>query len=250
VAGRRPAARDRTNPQEGRVRERDAIVIVAKPPEAGRVKTRLCPLLTPEEAAELARAFLDDTIAFARQVSGADVLIGHAGVATWFFRAYPGVPLLPQGEGDLGARMARLFGAAFREGYRRVILIGADTPHLGPGRLERAFLALETPGTVVLGPAEDGGYYLIGLSAPCAALFEGIAWGRDRVLAETLYRADAKGLKTHLLPMERDIDTPDDLAWLSCELARLPAVSATARLLLHRAPPSTSAPVSGDRPPP
>ncbi|HXG24759.1 MAG TPA: TIGR04282 family arsenosugar biosynthesis glycosyltransferase [Chthonomonadales bacterium] len=214
---------------------RRAVVIVTKCPEPGVVKTRLCPPLRPEQAADLAAAFLADTVALAQAVECAEVFLGYAPAheTLWFRAHYPGLPLLPQGEGDLGSRMARLFASAFSQNFAQVILIGTDTPHLAPERIAAAFSVLSIPDSIVLGPAEDGGYYLIGLSGPCPTLFEGIAWSTDTVLRETVARAEKIGRKTCLLPPERDIDTYEDLLWLVWEAARLPPSSATLSALRY-----------------
>jgi rSAM/selenodomain-associated transferase 1 len=123
--------------------------------------------------------------------------------------------LIDQDEGDLGARMERLFERAFELGEAWVILIGADTPHLPSARLAEARTALQEGADVVLGPAEDGGYYLIGLRQPAPTLLHDMEWSSPTVLQHTLTRAEAEGLRVNLLPIERDIDTPDDLSWLA-----------------------------------
>lgn len=231
---------------------RRAVVIVVKCPEPGEVKTRLCPPLRPEQAANLAKAFLADTVALAQAAGCADVLLGYAPAhaTAWFQAHYPGLPLLPQGEGDLGSRMARLFASAFSQNYAQVILIGTDTPRLAPQRIAAAFSALSTPDSIVLGPAEDGGYYLIGLSGPCLALFEGIAWSTHAVLSETVARAERIGRKVHLLPPERDIDTYEDLLWLARRAARLPASSPTLSVLPQLSLLPSSSETSTHMPPP
>lgn len=122
--------------------------------------------------------------------------------------------------------MTRLFAFAFSQNFAQVILIGTDTPHLAPERITAAFSALSTPDSIVLGPAEDGGYYLI-LSGPCPTLFEGIAWSTDAVLRETVARVEKIGRKAHLLPPERDIDTYEDLLWLTRREACMPPSSTT-----------------------
>src|SRR5262245_18689189 len=102
----------------------DAVIIVAKWPRPGQVKTRLCPPLAHEQAAEVAHAFLEDTVSAARTVEAVDIYIGIDGDRKAFEGAFPGVGLLPQGKGDLGTRMTHLVEAAFRRRYQKVVLIG------------------------------------------------------------------------------------------------------------------------------
>jgi len=120
---------------------------------------------------------------------------------------------LPQGSGDLGERMAGAFAESFRTGSRATVIIGSDCPGLSPGVIAAAFTRLtETP--VVLGPARDGGYYLIGLSRLMPELFRGIPWGTHRVLADSLAVLQRQGCKPALLDPLEDIDRPEDLpAW-------------------------------------
>ncbi len=124
-----------------------------------------------------------------------------------------GARFLPQGAGDLGERMAGAFEESFRTGSTATVIIGSDCPGLSPDVITAAFARLtETP--VVLGPARDGGYYLIGLSRPMPELFRGIPWGTDRVLADSLAVLQRRGCKPALLDPLEDIDRPEDLpAW-------------------------------------
>lgn len=201
------------------------IVVVAKKPEPGQVKTRLCPPLTSSQAARLAEAFLRETVSIAFDSGAGDVAVGYAPATSrrWFAKRWPGATLLEQPEGDLGTRMSALFMQAFTANHGSVILIGTDTPHLPPLRIREARDALERGADAVFGPADDGGYYLVGLRRPAPGLFAGIAWSRETVLRETLARAEQEHLRVALLPAERDIDRPEDLAWLTArpEFARL-----------------------------
>lgn len=210
-------------------------MVAAKAPRAGTVKTRLCPPLSPDEAARLARVLLADTLetACAPAVSGvADVFLALDGEDD----SLAGFPRrLRQRGGDLGERLAHLFADVFAEGYAHVCVLGGDAPHLPAAFLIEAFGRLARGGDdgVVLGPAEDGGYTLVGLSRPAPALFaEGIGWGGPDVLADTLARAVEAGLTTALLPPWYDVDTIDDLRRLRVDLRRGAAhAPATASLL-------------------
>ena len=122
-----------------------------------------------------------------------------------------------QGSGDLGERLHMGFGQGFAVGMSRIAAMGTDCPNLTPERLLEAFAALGDR-DLVLGPARDGGYYLIGLSRPVPELFWGIDWGTSRVFAQTMAIANRLGLSYHHLPMLPDIDRPEDLSLLPPQL--------------------------------
>ena len=202
---------------------RAAVAIMAKAPRTGEVKTRLCPPLSAEEAAELYRCFLLDKIEQVRALRGAQPAIAYTPVEgkAVFEELAPGFALVPQQGADLGARLANSFDRLFAEGYAAVLLIDSDTPTLPTGFLRRALDLVATPRIdLVLGPSEDGGYYLIGLRAPHRELFEAIAWSTAQVLPETVRRAEAKGLEAARLPPWFDVDTPADLERLRASLER------------------------------
>lgn len=181
-----------------------------KAPEPGRVKTRLVPVLHAQEAADLYRAMLQDTVEIAEAV-------GELVVA--FAPSEARLPLerllgrhrqfLPQGPGDLGRRMAYAF-ERLCDGRRPVLVVGSDCPGVSPGRLAEAARALGEA-DVVLGPALDGGYYLVGMKRARPDLFEDVPWSTPDVLAATRERVERLGLAGALLPPERDLDTPEDL---------------------------------------
>jgi rSAM/selenodomain-associated transferase 2/rSAM/selenodomain-associated transferase 1 len=156
-----------------------------------------------------------DRVRALRASVGAGVEIRHAGGNPRRFSAWLGGDLFyrPQQGRDLGERMDRAFRRAFREGAEAVILVGTDAPGLTPSMMKEGFRALEGA-DVVLGPAKDGGYTLIGLSAPRPELFRSIPWGTSEVLKETLAAVRASGLRARLLPELEDVDRPEDLALL------------------------------------
>lgn len=217
---------------------RRPVLLFTKPPVAGRVKTRLIGHLTAGQAAELHGAFLGDLV---DRLSGGPIDL----IPVWALEAGEPLPLAPPGgrrqvEGDLGARMRQAFTellpASGRAGSGRfAVAIGGDLPQLAASRIEAAFAALEEGAGIVLGPAVDGGYYLIGLGAAAlgAPIFEDIAWSTDAVLAQTLERCRASGLEAALLPEEEDIDTAEGLERFAARLAagELPACPRTATLL-------------------
>ncbi len=195
-----------------------AVIVFARVPEAGRVKTRL--------AAEVG-----DAIALSAYTSLGELVVNAAqGGRTYSvtvaytpddgerrMRQWLGasIRLKPQPTGDLGARMAAEIAEAIRDGARRVVVIGTDCPDISASVLEDAFERLATA-DVVLGPAADGGYYLIGMSRLHAPLFEGVPWSSPDTLRTTLEHARMHALSIALLDERRDIDTADDWrAWLA-----------------------------------
>ncbi|MBI4537066.1 MAG: TIGR04282 family arsenosugar biosynthesis glycosyltransferase [candidate division NC10 bacterium] len=195
---------------------------MAKAPLPGGVKTRLCPPLVPEQAASLARCFLLDSLAKARGTAGTSTYLAYSPAgAQDAFRglADNAIFRIPQQGHDLGERMDRLSRRLLGAGHPAVIILGTDTPTLPASILAGAVVGLAGGrAELVLGPSEDGGYYLIGLRRPLSELFVGISWGTPTVLAETRERAGRLGLRTTLLPTWYDVDTPPDLARLQAEL--------------------------------
>ena len=198
-----------------------AVIVMIKAPRAGDVKTRLCPYLTPTEAAELASCFAVDAV-IAAIGTGAIVLIAYAptdGREVLEPLLPDGVEWIPQRGDTLGERMYEAIEEAGSRGYRPVAVIGADSPTLPSGLLQRAFALLSTNGAdAVFGPTEDGGYYLIGVRQAEAGLFDTVAWSTASALADTLRNAASLGLRAKLLSTWYDIDTPDDLCRLRIEL--------------------------------
>ncbi|GMR12481.1 MAG: hypothetical protein BMS9Abin29_0670 [Gemmatimonadota bacterium] len=193
-----------------------SLLVFAKAPLPGKVKTRLAPELGDERAAEI-YALMGKTIIEAVRGGDFETSVVYAPAeALPAMRAWLGdAPrLMPQTDGDLGQRMNRAIADAL-ETARRVCLIGTDSPDLDAARVSEAFEALG--GTdVVLGPARDGGYYLIALSEQHPELFKEIPWSTDRVLESTLKRASAAGLSVRLLDTLADVDEPGDVpAWLA-----------------------------------
>lgn len=192
-------------------------IVFAKAPQPGRVKTRLIPALGPDGAATLARRLLRHTLNEALAAGLGPVELCAApdpAHPAWKETGLPpGLVLTPQGDGDLGARMAR---AARRhlDANRAVILLGADCPALTRERLRRIAAALRQAQAVLV-PALDGGYVALGLSRFHLALFEAIAWGGDAVAATTCARLRRLGWRFRCLSPLADIDRPGDLRHLS-----------------------------------
>lgn len=208
-----PAPRGRAVPEE-------AVILLAKAPVPGAVKTRLCPPLSPRAAASLHARMLRDTASeLARLEEAAKYLFlapfPLAGrLPSRPFRAFH---VLPQAGGNLGRRMAAAFRVVAERGHRLAVLAGSDCPTLSARRVREAFRELQDGAFAVLGPADDGGFYLIGLSPPTPppSLFNAVAWGGPGVLGAVLANLRDLALPFSLLPPERDVDTPQDLARLA-----------------------------------
>jgi rSAM/selenodomain-associated transferase 1 len=201
---------------------RSAVAIMAKAPWPGEVKTRLCPPLSHQEAAALYRCFLLDKIAQVNALSRASPVISYtpADSRSWFAASTPAhFTLIPQRGDDLGARLFATFGQLFAQGYAQVIVIDSDTPTLPITHLEQALrLIAAGDNDVVLGPTEDGGYYLIGLRRAHGELFEQMPWSTSRVFPETRRRSAQLGLTVACTACWYDVDTPADLARLRISL--------------------------------
>lgn len=206
-------------------RSPNAIAIMAKQPLPGTVKTRLSPPLTPMQASYLYRAFLCDTIALVEGIPGSEHLVAYEPqtAGDFFIRLVPrGFRCIPQGQGDLGAKLCRISRRLFFEGYERIILIASDTPHLPRAYLAGVLQRLDHS-DVVLGPCYDGGYYLIGTRLHLPFLYSDMPWSTSQVCSLTLERAKAKDLTTHLLPSWYDLDTLQDVKRLSADLRHSPS---------------------------
>jgi rSAM/selenodomain-associated transferase 1 len=210
----------------------NALVFMVKWPEPGRTKTRLSPPLSLVEAADLARAFLLDTLAEAARAD-ADLWLAFApATATSSFRslAGPGVGLIEAETADLGLALHRAQSAAMAMGYRRVALVASDLPHLDAARYADAFAALRCA-DVVIGPSSDGGYYLLAAEQPTPRLFQDVTWSTASVYEETLLRAEEAELSVATIATCDDVDTASDLVWLLDVLRNGPSAGHTLRLL-------------------
>ena len=197
----------------------DTIVVFARAPELGRVKSRLAAEIGEVAALAaydaLARGCWRNTLE-ARDDTGCRAVIAFTpddagpAVHAWLADADS---CIAQGTGDLGDRMLGAITAVLAAGARKVVVTGTDCPALSAAVLRDAFAALDAS-DVVLGPATDGGYYLIGMSAAHGAVFTGVPWGSDRTLAVTLAHSAAAGLRVALLGPLSDVDTAEDWrAW-------------------------------------
>jgi|SRR5436190_21703635 len=202
-----------------------ALAIMTKAPRAGRVKTRLVPPLTPEEAAELNKCFLRDTAAAISNVTGNDNACGiavytPAGAESEYANILPAdFSLLPQRGDGFGERLYFASEDLFKCGFESVCLIDSDSPTIPAASFRHAIELLASPNDrIVLGPSDDGGYYLVGLKRPLREVFEEIDWSTERVLTQTIQRATGIGLEVKLLPTGYDVDDDESLRRLCNEL--------------------------------
>lgn len=190
----------------------NALVMFVKHPRPGAVKTRLAAAIGPQAAAELYRALAEHVLEATAPAGEYERLVffdppeALADMRAWL----PGVRLLAQSGDDLGARMSDAFDRAFARGARRVAIVGTDAPGVSRETVTGALAALDAA-DLVIGPAEDGGYYLVALREPRPELFAGMAWSTPSVAGETRARAAAAGLTVRDLPRRRDVDTVEDL---------------------------------------
>ena len=191
------------------------LVVMAKAPVPGQVKTRLCPPLSPRQAAAVYDCFLRDRLMEMGDLSDCDRAIAYMpATAAGRFKvyAYGAFAIFSQRGDDLGDRMHNIFIDRFREGYGAVVIIGSDSPDLPKSIVTQSFARLSSESTdVVIGPATDGGYYLVGMKRPYPELFANVPWSTDKVLSATLTIAQSLGIRTALLPAWSDIDTYHDL---------------------------------------
>jgi len=204
---------------------KEALVVMAKAPREGEVKTRLLGALSPEEARRLYVAFLSDTFALMEDVmeerEGLSLALCYTpeGEEEAFEEVErEGSLMIPQRGEGLGGRLANCFADFFALGFETVVVIGADSPSLPGEYVFDAFECFETDDDVVIGPTEDGGYYLVGMRKLQTRIFEDIPWGGGGVLNATLDRAKEAELNLTLLPEWYDVDTPEDFERLKLEL--------------------------------
>jgi hypothetical protein len=186
------------------------IMVFAKAPVAGRVKTRLQPVLTPEESAALHHAFVADVLEWLAGFSRvADVEL-HVDGITDAWRDYPYRRVL-QRDGDLGFRMLAAAEHGLEEGRKQVVIVGSDSPNLPPRYLLEL---LQSEADIALGPCEDGGYYAIKMRQVHPRMFDGVDWGTGRALAQTQAACEVCGLTVELGREWFDVDSPADLVKL------------------------------------
>jgi rSAM/selenodomain-associated transferase 1 len=198
----------------------NALIIMAKAPLQGEVKTRLSEVLSHQKSAELSSCFFMDAMELAYCVQDCDILLAFSPddeVESFPIADMDIIECIPQGRGNLGDRMERVFEKSFSSGYSKVILIGTDMPTLPFKNIQDAFTLLDEH-TVVVGPSLDGGYYMLGMRSLIREIFEGIDWGTGEVLQQTTERLKKKGVQYKYLPTWYDVDTASDLNFLIAHL--------------------------------
>jgi rSAM/selenodomain-associated transferase 1 len=204
-----------------------ALAVMAKRPVAGKTKTRLRTALSAKQAAKLYEAMLRDTVQLALQLEQAQLAIAVTPpeAASFIRPLCPADTLfIPAAGLDLGECLEYALSTLALEGYSKVLALNSDGPSLPLSYLRQAVEGLDRA-DVVLGPSEDGGYYLIGLRSPQPLLFEGISWSTARVAEQTLARARELGLVVALLPPWYDVDRVADLEKLREEMRDLPSTA-------------------------
>jgi len=186
------------------------LIVLLRAPRLGTVKTRLAAVLGPDAALAAYRQLLGATLRSVATLPDVELRCTPDDAAAEVRAlALPGWTVNPQGGGSLGERLHRAFADGFAGGAERLAVIGSDCPDLTAVDIQSAWDALDQH-DVVLGPATDGGYWLIALSAPQPALFEAIDWGGPTVLQQTLDRAAGNHLRVHRLRALSDVDTVED----------------------------------------
>lgn len=202
--------------------KKEVVLIFQKNEVLGKVKTRLAAGVGEEQALEIYQQLLAKTYLALRDVS--------VSITSYFSEFIPENPIhsaenkLVQVGQDLGERMKNAFAENFESGMEKVVLIGTDCPSLEGIHLAQAFEALDQS-DLVIGPAQDGGYYLIGMKRRADFLFEGITWSTELVLSQTLALAAEQGLQTSLLPVLEDIDTLEDWDRYCFQIGDMPYIS-------------------------
>jgi rSAM/selenodomain-associated transferase 1 len=202
------------------------LAIMARQPIAGQAKTRLCPPLRPNQAAELYEAFVMDLLDTVRRIEYVTAVIAYTpntpAAEAYFAQLAPDMDRMPQPEGALGERLATASETLFARGGQRVGVIGSDLPGLPATIIAEGFTRLDHA-DLAIGPSEDGGYYLAVLKRPVPELYRDVTMSTPRVLHDTLRVAARLGLRVAQLSDWADVDTPSDLARLRIELANDPS---------------------------
>tara|TARA_B100000686_G_scaffold348528_1_gene439796 strand:+ start:2191 stop:2868 length:678 start_codon:yes stop_codon:yes gene_type:complete len=199
-----------------------AIILFARAPRLGKVKTRLQSHLDQETVLQLYSCFLRDSIEKICAIEEADSFIGVAEEEDldYFLETVTGkgIYTFSQSGDNLGERMRNAFLGRFKEGYKRIVIIGSDSPSLPVRCITQAF---EANRDLIIGPSFDGGYYLIGMRNKVIEVFDGVEWGSEKVLEQTLFNVATLQVSLESLPLWYDIDRLEDLRFLRSHLSLL-----------------------------
>lgn len=190
------------------------LLVMARHPTPGHCKTRLSPPLTPEEGAAVQDAMIRDLARMTKELTDTMIHVRHTppDSSAYFTLHFPHARLFSQEGSDLGERLSHAFREAFRNEGALVCAVGTDSPQITPDQIREAFDRIDVPPpSVVIGPARDGGYWLIGMNRFTPELFREIPWGEGTVLSTTLRRAEEMDLPVFLLAQMGDMDTAADL---------------------------------------
>jgi uncharacterized protein len=207
---------------------KNALVVVAKQPSPGITKTRLCPPLKPDEASSLYECFLLDTLDQMRKVEDVQRIVAYLPreAHSYFQHIAPDFELSLQKGHDLGSRLDNAVNKCLSEGYENTVIMDSDSPTLPVPYLSHAFDALSDGADVVLGPCDDGGYYLIGVKKAAPRLLREVKMSTPNVTADTIAIAQEEGLDVFELPTWYDVDDGLSLSRLMEELDQLEATKA------------------------
>ncbi len=201
-----------------------ALIVFAKTPVKGRIKTRLQPHLTPEKILNLYKSFITETMSRCLRLKDAEIFLGSYPTKDNDFMKEltkkHNIKSFNQRGKNLGERFVNAFKDRFKQGYGKVVIIGSDSPLIPVENIKKAFLKL-TKNEFVLGPSCDGGYYLVGASKVIPEVFHNIPWDTDRVLNRTLGKLNSLDIRFSLLPFWYDIDTIEDLRFFRNHLKYL-----------------------------
>ena len=200
----------------------NALLVVAREPVPGKTKTRLSPPLTPHEAAQLYEMFLLDTLEIMRQVQDVHRFIVYLpkDADGYFRRLAPDFKLIPQLGSSLGARLDNALSECLNSNYDHAVIMDSDSPSLPAEYVQDAFSQLRNSNAVI-GPCDDGGYYLIGLNKPLPSLLRDVQMSTGTVTQDTLALAEKEGLRMAQLPNWYDVDNGDELNHLRSDLHTL-----------------------------
>lgn len=200
---------------------RNCLIIFAKEPQKGKVKTRLKDYLSQEQCLNLYKAFLKDVIDLAKKIKCSEKLVAYDSKSNPEYLRKIARPFkfYKQCGRNLGYRMHNAFKFASEDGGCRMVVMGSDSPNLPISFIEGALKKLDR-NDVVLGPSLDGGYYLIGMKKPCLGLFQGIKWSSDKVLDETIKKSRQLKKKIAILPRWYDVDESKSLNRLIHDLKK------------------------------
>jgi uncharacterized protein len=197
---------------------KNSLILFARDPVLGKVKTRLSPLLKEDAILKLYICFLQESLDNIRRVENVDLFVGVApSNESGFFTGTlnSDIRLFAQEGESLGDKMRRAIQDRLQEGYERVVIIGSDSPSLPVSYISRA---LDSEKDIVLGPSTDGGYYLIGMKERFVEVFKGVSWGAEKVLSQTHMHLEQNGASLELLPVWYDVDSPEDLKFFKTHL--------------------------------